>query len=235
MTIDDLMKAAPPYSRMVEAMLEHERVIVARPTIVRTRILARAREAMRNGENLVFMSRRPVQIGRVLVAAAAGIVLMASVAAAYQMLRRPVVTPLGGSGHPSAHSTPVSSEADLSVPPSPTTVAPTSDERAPTAAPRLWDVNRRTGRPAVEELRLLDRARESDARGDYGSVLVVGGEHERSFPEGRLAEEREVLRVRALVGLGRANEARRVAAKFHRQFPRSVLSQKVDDTLSPSK
>jgi len=82
------------------------------------------------------------------------------------------------------------------------------------------------------ELELLTRARHADARGDYASVLASANEHERSYPNGRLSEEREVLRIKALVALGRVSEARGAAAKFRRQFPRSVLLQKVDGMLS---
>jgi hypothetical protein len=84
----------------------------------------------------------------------------------------------------------------------------------------------------LEELRLLVRARKADARGEYLSVLSVLAEHERGFPSGRLSEEREVLRVKAMVGLGRTGEARQVGANFRRQFPQSVLLHKVDEMLS---
>jgi hypothetical protein len=85
---------------------------------------------------------------------------------------------------------------------------------------------------APEELRLLDRARRADARGDYPGVLAIAAEHARNHPTGRLAEEREVLRVKSLVGLGRGGEARQVAADFRRQFPRSVLRHKIEDMLA---
>jgi hypothetical protein len=78
----------------------------------------------------------------------------------------------------------------------------------------------------------LTRARQSDTRGDYIDVLAVVAEHEHSYPAGRLSEEREVLRVKALVGLGRGDEARHAAAKFRRQFPRSVLLQTIDEMLA---
>jgi hypothetical protein len=48
-------------------------------------------------------------------------------------------------------------------------------------------------------------------------------EHARRFKNGRLAEEREALRVKALVGLGRTHDARRAAAAFEARFPNSVL------------
>jgi outer membrane protein assembly factor BamD (BamD/ComL family) len=83
-----------------------------------------------------------------------------------------------------------------------------------------------------KELLLLVEARRADARGDFLSALTVLAEHERSYPAGRLSEEREVLHVKALVGLGRGAEARQVAANFRRQFPRSVLRHKIEDMLT---
>ena len=60
----------------------------------------------------------------------------------------------------------------------------------------------------------------------------------RQFKDGRLAEEWEALRVKALAALGRTPEARRAAAAFQSRFPRSVLSPAVSrmpasETSSP--
>jgi hypothetical protein len=58
---------------------------------------------------------------------------------------------------------------------------------------------------------------------EFANALVLVGEHARRFPAGLLAEEREALRVRCLLGSGRTSEARRAAAAFASRFPRSVL------------
>lgn len=223
----DYLNTPAPYSRAVEALLEHERVIVDRPAMVRARVLARARDSMMtDADRVAVRSPSSRTFFRVVVAAAAGLVLMVSAAAAYQMLRRPVTS------EPSVRPVPaiaVPAPQTQSVP-SPSIATSVSDERSSAPTP-----SHRPGRVAVEELRLLDRARQSDARGDYAAVLGIAAEHERRFPDGRLAEEREVLRVRALVGLGRAGEARQTASAFRQQFPRSVLLRKVDDMLTPSR
>jgi hypothetical protein len=52
---------------------------------------------------------------------------------------------------------------------------------------------------------------------------LSAAQHARRFKTGRLVEEREALRVKALAGLGRTEEARRAAAAFRARFPRSVL------------
>jgi hypothetical protein len=74
-----------------------------------------------------------------------------------------------------------------------------------------------------EELRLLGRARAAVVRADFAAALPPISEHARRFHEGGLVEEREALRVKALAGLGRHDEARSAADVFARQFPRSVL------------
>jgi hypothetical protein len=73
------------------------------------------------------------------------------------------------------------------------------------------------------ELRLLERAQAAYAGRDFASALTLVAEHGPLFPNGRLAEEREALRVRSLVGFGRTDEAARAAATFANRFPPSVL------------
>jgi hypothetical protein len=89
--------------------------------------------------------------------------------------------------------------------------------------------HRRPARPATvqesyaAELDLLQRAQVAYADGALVDALAMIAAHGRRFPNGRLAEEREALRVRALTRAGRAEEAQRAAAAFAERFPRSVL------------
>ena len=69
----------------------------------------------------------------------------------------------------------------------------------------------------------MREARAAVARGDFAAALSPIAEHTRRFKNGRLVEEREALRVKALGGLGRTAEARHAAAAFRARFPRSVL------------
>ena len=82
------------------------------------------------------------------------------------------------------------------------------------------------------ELRLLRQARAAVARGDFTDALSPINEHTRRFKNGRLVEEREALRVKALGGLGRTEEARRAAIAFRARFPRSVLLPAVSSNVS---
>lgn len=86
--------------------------------------------------------------------------------------------------------------------------------------------------PFVAELTILQRAQAAFARHDFSSALVALAEHARRFADGRLAEEREALRVRSLLALGRRHEARRAAASFAARFPRSVLLSRLESEAS---
>ena len=81
------------------------------------------------------------------------------------------------------------------------------------------------------ELRVLRPAQRAVARGEFASALAAVAEHRRRFPSGRLAEEREALRVKALLGLGRSVEAEQAGAAFHKRFPRSALDGRIDEML----
>jgi hypothetical protein len=210
----ELTDKVSPLPLDVEALLQHERVIVEKPEIVRARLLARARESLRFAETSFPKLARPSTLRPIWLAAAAGIALMASVAAAVQMYR-------------SYESPKVSPPIVAHVP----TAAPSQPDPAPSRS--LAPLGRTPTRTdVVEELRFLDRARQADARGEYTTALALASEHERRFPRGRLAEDREVLRIRALVGLGRMGDARTTAVKFRRQFPRSVLLPKIEALLA---
>jgi hypothetical protein len=83
----------------------------------------------------------------------------------------------------------------------------------------------------VERL-LLDRARRSLLHGDASAALASVVEHERRFPRGALSEERDALRVEALVAATRYDEARASAAAFHAAHPGSLLTPAVDSALT---
>jgi TolA-binding protein len=81
------------------------------------------------------------------------------------------------------------------------------------------------------ELRVLRPAQQAEWRGDFAAALAAIAEHQRRFPSGQLTEEREGLRVRALLGLGRVDEAQSAGAAFRRRFPHSALLERIDAML----
>ena len=203
----------------VRLLLERERSIAVLPAAARARALSRARAALAAG-----VARRPIPSGApsaVRWAAAAGLACMATVAAgaaSYQLGVRarptaPAVaaSPLGESAAP--HWTPGDEPLlDLLAP--------------PVSAPP------HPGAGAVRvELRLLEKARAAVAREDFGLAIQLLAEHARRFRTGRLVEEREALRVKSLARLGRRSEARRAAAEFEANFPRSPLLPAVSQML----
>ncbi len=85
------------------------------------------------------------------------------------------------------------------------------------------------------ELRVLQPAQQAVNRQDYASALGAIAEHQRRFPSGRLAEEREALRVKALLGLGRTAEAERAGVAFGERFPQSALRGRINRMLRTQK
>lgn len=78
------------------------------------------------------------------------------------------------------------------------------------------------------ERALVDRARAALARGDAAACLEAVRSHEARFPNGRLAEEREVLAVRALARAGQTDEARARADRFRKRYPNSVFAGAIE-------
>jgi len=101
---------------------------------------------------------------------------------------------------------------------------PTPSGSAPAAVPKLVEGTRSFGaRQYQTELALLEPARTSIARGEFGAALTAIAKHRREFPNGELAQEREALRVRALWGVGQKGAASAAAKAFRKRYPRSVL------------
>jgi hypothetical protein len=233
MSADDSGRTASPFCPAVEALLAYERIIVPAAAIARARMLTRARLALRTG-NAMFCapSVSSIPSRRLPLVAAAGLALLASGALAFQLVSSLQTTRRG-------HATPTSAATTSGLRPA-STVTPAPEATAPShgsasadgvslPAPRLGKDD-----DAFSELRLLERALEFNGRGEYAAVLVMIAEHERRYPAGRLSEEREVLRLRALLGLRRHNEARQTAARFRRDFPQSVLLPRVEEMLAAS-
>ncbi|MCA9519000.1 MAG: hypothetical protein KC635_28895, partial [Myxococcales bacterium] len=53
-------------------------------------------------------------------------------------------------------------------------------------------------------------------------ALAALAEHARVFPAGQLAEERDLLRYRALRASGDAAAAQKAAAAFRERYPKSI-------------
>jgi len=209
-----------PLDPVLQSLLEGGKSIPPVPDVVRSRALARARATVATGV-VRAIEPMPSQWRRALpIALAASIALAVGAAgAAATLLAR---------SRASQNHVPVRPMRPALAPRLPT-LALTPPTDAPDVARQdsLKAKPQRAGTSRQEsyaaELRLLERAQAAYASRDFASALALVAEHGRLFPNGRLAEEREALRVRSLVGSGRMDEAARAAATFANRFPRSVL------------
>jgi len=75
--------------------------------------------------------------------------------------------------------------------------------------------------PLVEEVAILSRATSALRAGRPAEGLRLLNEHQRKFPNGRLAEERRSARIQALCALGNRTEAEAELARLAQSSPRS--------------
>jgi hypothetical protein len=205
----------PPLSPETRALLDQEREAPPLPATLRARALVRARAALIAGAVSRRTSVAPAPRARWAAAAALICLVSGTVgAAAYQIRARLMQPP---------HDRPAPPPVENVAPPAPPRPAtPVVDAPSPPeSAVETPHLSRADA--ARAELRLLRHARAAVAGEDYAAALRPIAEHARRFPDGRLAEEREALRVKALAGLDRSEDARHAAAAFRARFPRSVL------------
>jgi len=127
--------------------------------------------------------------------------------------------------------------ASASAPTATATATATALSSAPLVPPSMADkrASVASAGPASElsrERALLDLARANAARGEPALVLSQTEQHRAQFPRGKLAEEREAMAIRALLSLGRVDEARARAQAFHLAHPNSFLLPAIDSALS---
>jgi hypothetical protein len=211
------MTMRSPVSPEIRTLLDQECVIPPVSASQRARAMARARASLESRALSASIASGAAPRTRWAAAAAAALVISAAVgAAAYEIHSRLASAPAARRAVASAPRVIVSAPA-----PSPPAAAVPDLPVAPVpgvAAPGLSAAD-----AARAELHLLRQARAAVARGDFASAMSTIGEHTHRFKNGRLVEEREALRVKALAGLGRTAEARHAAAAFRAHFPRSVL------------
>jgi hypothetical protein len=214
-----------PFDSLPEALLERGRIIRRAPEVVRARAMARARATVAAAA-AVPAPPIPKHARGVGMAVAASVALVLGATGAAAALR-------GWIPHRSQPTPPSIASA---IPP--VRVSAPALPARPAVAPEVTSIAK-PHRPVrlvtaqesyAAELELLHRAQAAYTRRDFSNALVLLAEHGRGFPNGRLAEQREALRVRSLVGSDRAEEARQAVAAFARRFPRSVLLRRLQET-----
>ncbi|HEX2658942.1 MAG TPA: hypothetical protein VHU40_11750, partial [Polyangia bacterium] len=185
----------PPLSPETEALLAHERDIAPVPSSVRERAITRARASLRSRVMATpVIMRAPTRARWAIAAGMLGFASVAMGAAAYQIRVR--------WSKPAADSPAVSLPANAVAPVVRPAQAPAALPIELVAPPERVVSAPRATRPVVsaDELRLLRQARAAVARQDFTGALPPLAEHTRRFKDGRMAEEREALRVKALAG-----------------------------------
>ncbi len=220
-----------PVSAEVARLLAAERDIPPAPAALRARVLDRARTAFLSRGALP--DRGPSRSRRTWLLAAAAAIAFAAVS--FAALRG-----FGPNNRASVQTPPI--DEDAQRPPAAVDPRRAELETAPgqpalaaeLPAPKKSDRDaapRRSNRADAHtlELGVLQRARAAVASGQFPTALEAIAEHQRRFPTGILQEEREALRVKALAGLGKTEEARKAARRFGEKFPNSVLSPRLEE------
>lgn len=231
-----------PLSVELRRLLVAERDFSPEAVELRERALARARESLRAAPRPIARGRDVRQARLLLVAAAMALAAVAfakrselrqlvvgtsSVSAPSTVARNEAATPAAAPAQP-AEQAEQAEQAERAVPDVTEPTASLSTEKkesAPAARPAS------VSDPYQLELALLQRARAAVASGRFSVALRAIAEHQRRFASGHLREEREALRVKALSGLGRVDEAHHAAAKFREHFPESVLSPRIEGAV----
>lgn len=123
-----------------------------------------------------------------------------------------------------------SAPAVVTAPPTVTTTAEAtapSASAAPSSKPAVAAPQPSASAPARAEIEILKEAQAALA-GSPSRALALCDEHARSHPKGSLGQEREMVRIQALIALGRTTEARALADAFKKANPSSAYAQRLD-------
>lgn len=203
------------------------------PSDEQLRVLARRVASKRNAAR---PPRATPAARRMRAAVVAACLLIACVAAAAsywasRARQRPIPTPSESSSSPRAGAI----LREPAVEPAPSQEEPVPAATTETVAgPHTGRDPPRALSSAVaqgpSELQLLREAQRLQAS-DPAAALAVVARHQRLFPSGVLAQERELVAVDALTRLGRSEAARARAAAFLRQYPGSVHALRIRELV----
>jgi hypothetical protein len=149
----------------------------------------------------------------------------------------PVMTATMSATPPAPSSAPM----DVAAPTASTAATVGQEETRRQVAPAPAEKTATHPAEDAAERALIDMARTAVARGDGDGALAPLERHAREFPKGRLAEEREWLRIQALLATGRGDDAKERASSFRKIFPHSLMLPALDELMptaappSPSK
>ncbi|MBX7115752.1 MAG: hypothetical protein K1X64_15595 [Myxococcaceae bacterium] len=120
---------------------------------------------------------------------------------------------------------------EVPVPAAPTEVA-AKPNRIERPAPAVETPAQRSAQLSKENA-LLEMARSALIAQRPQDALSALDTHGKAFAKPLLTEEREALRIRALLQAGRKDEARAKFSQFETQWPHSIVSESLRSALSP--
>ncbi|MEO7037484.1 MAG: hypothetical protein ABI548_26255 [Polyangiaceae bacterium] len=129
------------------------------------------------------------------------------------------VTPSAVEPAPAAPPIAVRTGNSATSPEVPNRSAPLAAVGAPAAA--TFDTAPASSTPLAAEIALLQRAN-SALKADPATALALATQHRQTFPNGNLAQEREVIAIKALQAMGETEQARAGLASFERAYPHSA-------------
>ena len=234
------MKFPPiePLSPAIGSLLANERTIAPEPEAFRKRAVERARAELARRPRTDFPDSP--RFGRprrmiVAVAVAASVMLVALCAVAVRAAYR---SGLGTQVPPANTSPPEPRVLHAQIPaalpdklPEVCLAVATPSERSSKAKVSGRAKTAKDSETYAIEFKMLQPAYHAVARHDFTSALTAIAEHQHRFASGQLAEEREALRAKALLGLGLRAEAQRAAVAFRERFPHSVLLRRIEGML----
>jgi hypothetical protein len=218
-----------PLTAEAERLFALERKLPPASPELRARALVRAQAALHGAGTVAVL--RPWRARATAPLAAALVLGVAALSLAAAWRGRHPERPQAAAA-PSARS-PAAKQANVFTV-TPDTMAVPDTSTAPLLEVPLENARAQASRRVSDadayaaELKLLRQARANVAAARFSAALGSTAEHERRFPAGRLREERDALRVKALAGLGRSDEARAAAERFGARYPRSVLSPGIE-------
>jgi hypothetical protein len=134
----------------------------------------------------------------------------------------------------SAPRTPEFARATAPAPP-PVSSASAPPRLAPTPKTRAGDTPRvEDADQLAEEVRWVDQARAAVASGRSAEALRMLDTYDSRYPSRGFAPESLYLRMRALLALGRGDEARNVASRLERSYPATPQAARARELLKES-
>lgn len=130
------------------------------------------------------------------------------------------------------------------VPPEPVAPAPAARAVEQQTRPRVARVSAEPPAsppaeptPAVprSEVELVSDMSRALAAGDAARALSLVEDHEKTYPNGTLVEERDALRIDALLAAGRTRDAHERASRFRARYPGSLHTARLGRALASQK